>query len=62
MKFRVPQEFIYDFAEKILREVIEEDISEHDLENIVYEAGERNWEEDNDHNYFYIDRDYEDEE
>jgi hypothetical protein len=56
MKFRIPKQFIYEFAEKLLKEAgVEEDMIEADLESFVYEAGERNWEEGE--YYYYIEDD-----
>lgn len=58
MKFRVPQHFIYEFADRLLREAgVPSDIRDVDLESFVYEAGERNWEEGD--YYFYIEDDEE---
>lgn len=63
MIFRVPKEFIYQYSERILREAdTDYKIIEEDLESLVYESGERNWEEMEDENgleYFVIDMDIE---
>jgi len=53
-KFRIPKHWIYEFAEKVLREAgVEQDAIETDLEAFIYEAGEKDWEEGD--YYFYID-------
>ena len=62
MRFRIPQSFIFDFAERLLKEAgVEADTIEADLESFVYEAGERNWEEYDDEYsdaYYFIDWDF----
>lgn len=56
MTIRIPTTFIYDFANKLLREAnVDNEIIENDLDSMVYEAGERNWEEEDD--FFYIEWD-----
>jgi tRNA(Leu) C34 or U34 (ribose-2'-O)-methylase TrmL len=43
MKFRISQNWIYDFSERLLREAGIDPKDE--LDNFIYEAGERDWEE-----------------
>jgi hypothetical protein len=61
MRIKIPQQFIYEFAERILREAGTDTATiENDLESFVYESGERNWEEYEDdygNDYFIIDYD-----
>jgi hypothetical protein len=57
MLFKIPKQFIFNFSEKLLGEVgIESKAIEDDLESLIYESGERGWEdfEDDDGNEFYI--------
>jgi len=55
MRFRVSQEWLYDFAYKLLREAdVSSDAIDADLENFVYEAGERGWDEDEEGDFFFI--------
>jgi hypothetical protein len=57
MIFRIPKQFIFEFSERLLRELdIDMKIIEDDLESLIYESGERNWEEveDDDGTEFYI--------
>jgi hypothetical protein len=51
MTIKIPKDFIYDFAERLLLQVIPEKAVEDDLESFVYEAGERNWDEDDEDNF-----------
>jgi len=55
MRLRIPQGFIYEFAADLVRELsgpLEQagidtrHFIDNELENVVYEAGEREWEED----------------
>lgn len=56
MRFRIPQGWLYHFAERLLEESgIDSKIIEDDLGALVYEAGKRGWGEDDDDEYFYID-------
>lgn len=53
---KIPKEFIFNFAMKILREAgFDYDKIEENLENFIYEAGEKNWEEGE--NNYYIEED-----
>lgn len=57
MRFRIPQDWLFNFADKLLKEAgIDEDEREADLESFIYEAGERNWDEyeDEDGDSFYF--------
>lgn len=61
MKFRIPQNWLYEFSERLLREAdISPDVIEHDLHEFVYEAGERGWDGEEGENFFYIDYDFDD--
>ena len=44
-EFKVQQEWMFLFAEKILQEGnVDQDIIDENIDSFVFEAGERNWE------------------
>jgi hypothetical protein len=56
MRFRIPEQWIEDFAVKLLREAdVDQNVIDDDFENFIYEAGGRGWDEyeDDDGNSFY---------
>lgn len=58
MRFRIPQFWLYDFARRLLMEAdVDEEAIDADLKAMVYESGERGWDEDEDDDYFFIDWD-----
>lgn len=57
MRIRVPQQFIYQFANRLLKEAgVDRHVIDADLEAFVYESGGSGWEdyEDSDGNSFFI--------
>lgn len=62
--WKIPREIIHFFAEKLLEEAgVNQAIIDSDLDNLIYEAGGRNWTRDEDiddgeDEYFFIPDDY----
>ncbi len=55
----VSKNFIFGFASALLGEAgIDDEVIENDLESLIYEAGERNWDEDEDGDGYLIPSDY----
>jgi len=60
-EFKIPVSFVYGFAGDLLKEAgvdWDADGTDDDLVSLVYEAGERSWERNDDNDFFYINRDH----
>lgn len=58
MKFRVPIDWLYEYSARLLREAdISDEVIGADLQALIYEAGERNYDEEGGFYYIYFDFD-----
>jgi hypothetical protein len=55
MTYFIPQDLIFEFADRLLREANVGEVSEKDLESMIYEAGAGDWSESDDGFLYYID-------